>query len=176
MALGLAGAALLAAGGAIGGAAVGDALEDSMARGLPVDELFVYEEALKQGRSVLIVFAEDSEQADKAREVLEIAGAESVDLARERWWVGLRDVERDSYSEDKNEFEEDETTYRRGFETAMRPSIRGTPYDEALASLKVIDPDFYQEEPFRLGFERGRNYYENSRRKPEKARKKSEKS
>ena len=55
LAAGFVGAALLGAGGAATGAAVGGKLEDSMARGLPHDELFVYEDALRHGRSVVIV-------------------------------------------------------------------------------------------------------------------------
>src|SRR5436190_1848520 len=88
-AAGLIGAALLGVGGAATGAAAGGALEDSMARGLPHDELFVYEDALRRGRSVVIVVAEDDEQASVARGVIRQAGAESIDAARENWWLGL---------------------------------------------------------------------------------------
>src|SRR4051812_10118378 len=86
LAAGLVGAALLGAGGAATGAAVGGALEDSMARGLPHDELFVYEDALRRGRSVIIVVAEDEPQAETARGIISQSGAESVDAAREEWW------------------------------------------------------------------------------------------
>src|ERR671933_2283731 len=86
-AAGLAAAALLGAGGAATGAAVGGALEDSMARGLPHDELFVYEDALRRGRSVVIAVAEDEPQEEAVRGVFSQSGAESVDAAREEWWV-----------------------------------------------------------------------------------------
>src|SRR5947209_15416270 len=79
LAAGLIGAALLGAGGAATGIAMGGALEDSMARGLPHDELFVYEDALRRGRSVVIVVADDDAQAQTARGVLAGAGAESTD-------------------------------------------------------------------------------------------------
>ena len=61
-------------GGAAAGAAAGGALENAMSDGLPKDELFVYEDALRQGRTVLIVLTEDTPQAEAAREVLAQAG------------------------------------------------------------------------------------------------------
>src|SRR5436853_7093080 len=47
LALGILGAAILGVGGATAGAAAGHALEDGIARGIPHDELFVYEDALR---------------------------------------------------------------------------------------------------------------------------------
>ena len=54
-AAGLLGAAILGAAGATIGATIGDKLEKSTTAGLPEDEIFVYEDALRQGRSVVIV-------------------------------------------------------------------------------------------------------------------------
>lgn len=73
----------------IAGAAAGDALEDTLTEGLPKDEVPIYEEALRHGRIVVIVQARDAEQAEQARNALHAAGAESLDAAREAWWVGL---------------------------------------------------------------------------------------
>src|SRR6185436_17706951 len=56
IALGILGAAILGAGGAAAGAVAGRAMEDGMAVGIPHDELFVYEDALRRGRSVVIAF------------------------------------------------------------------------------------------------------------------------
>lgn len=53
LAVGLAGAALL---GMIG-AAAGGAIEKSLSDGLPADELFVYEDALRKGQTVIITLA-----------------------------------------------------------------------------------------------------------------------
>jgi hypothetical protein len=53
-AVGLAAAATLAAAGAVGGAAAGDALEGALEQGLPIDEVYLYEDALRQGRVVLV--------------------------------------------------------------------------------------------------------------------------
>jgi hypothetical protein len=69
IAIGLAASALLGIGGAIGGAAVGGSLENALTEGLPKDEIFVYEDALKQGRTVLFIFADNSDQADAARQI-----------------------------------------------------------------------------------------------------------
>jgi hypothetical protein len=159
VALGLAGAAILATGGAIGGAIAGEAIEDAMADGLPVDELFFYEQSLKLGRTVVIAFAKDNSEAEKAREVLRTAGAESVDAAREQWWVGLREAERSAYLKLYDDFETAEFTYRRGFEAALHPATRGKTYDEAIEHLKNTNPGAYASKAFRRGYERGALYY-----------------
>ena len=128
MAAGIVGAALFGAGGAAAGMAAGGALEGEIAHGLPHDELFVYEDALRQGRTVVIAQLED-EQAESARAALEAAGAESVDAARESWWVGLRDAEEEDYTGQGRDFKTDETVYRRGFEAAQHPQLRGAAFD-----------------------------------------------
>jgi hypothetical protein len=70
IATGIIGAALFGAGGAAVGAAVGEKLEGGMADGLPRDELFFYEDALRQGRSVVVALAEGEDQHDRARSVM----------------------------------------------------------------------------------------------------------
>jgi hypothetical protein len=165
MAVGLAAAAILGLGGAVAGAAAGGALEDALSMGLPKDELFVYEDALRQGRTVLIVITEQADQADLVRDALAQAGAESVDAAREHWWLGLRDVEVEAYSAHGGNFARDEALYRRGFEAALRPDTVGKPYDEALASLQIHDADVYREEAFRRGYARGQAYHDSWREK-----------
>ncbi|HEV3469994.1 MAG TPA: hypothetical protein VG148_11780 [Pyrinomonadaceae bacterium] len=158
-AAGLIGAALLGAGGAAAGAAAGDALEDSLARGLPHDELFVYEDALRRGRSVVIVLAESDEQAEAARQVLGQAGAESLDAARETWWIGLRDAEEAEYTGQGGDFRRDEPVYRRGFEAALHPRARGRSYEEDAERLRECFGAECDEPPFRSGYERGRRYH-----------------
>ena len=46
------------------------------------------------------------------RGALELASAETVDRAREMWWLGLRDVEKERYTEDGTNFEHDERAFR----------------------------------------------------------------
>src|SRR5262249_20036335 len=52
-AVGVLGGAVLAAAGATVVSAAGGSLENSISEGLPEDELFVYEEALRKGRTVV---------------------------------------------------------------------------------------------------------------------------
>ena len=159
IAIGLAASALLGIGGAIGGAAVGGSLENALTEGLPKDEIFVYEDALKQGRTVLFIFADNSEQADAARQIFERHGAESVDAAREQWWVGLRDAEQEHYTRDGQNFFQDEKEYRLGFESALHLQARGRSYDEVSGYLRSVHPDIYRTDAFRRGYERGQHHY-----------------
>jgi hypothetical protein len=85
---GIAGGALLGLGG---GALAGDALEEALSAGVTRDELVLYQEALKQGRSLVVAVVDEATQADTARDAMRAAGAESVDAAREDWSVGLKD-------------------------------------------------------------------------------------
>ncbi|HXG91776.1 MAG TPA: hypothetical protein VNN73_05320 [Blastocatellia bacterium] len=165
IATGIIGAALLGAGGAAAGAAAGEALEEGMADGLPRDELFIYEDALRRGRSVVIAFTEDDDQYEEARAVMNQAGAESVDAAREDWWLGLRDVEEEFYREQGGDFKKDELKYRRGFESALHPEARGKDYDEAAEFISACYGDICNEEPFRRGYQRGRQYHRALREK-----------
>jgi hypothetical protein len=135
----------------VGGAAVGAALEKDSTVGLPADELFVYKNALKQGRSVIFVEAGDDDEAAKADAVLANAGAESIDAAREEWWVGLRSAEKEHYRALGGNFENAELDYRRGFEAALRHS-NGT------ASADRAPSEAYQR-----GYERGTAYHQQPR-------------
>jgi hypothetical protein len=155
LAAGVIGAALLGVGGAAAGAAAGDALEDNI-EGLPVDELYVYEDALRHGHSVVIAVADGDDQAEGARTILAQAGAESVDAAREDWWVGLRDAEEAEYAE--GDFKADESDYRRGFEAAQHPRLRGRAYEEVQERLRELHADAFEAAPFRKGYERGQSY------------------
>jgi hypothetical protein len=159
IAVGLAASALLGIGGAIGGAALGGSLENALTEGLPKDETFVYEDALKQGRTVLFVFADNSEHADAARDIFKRNGAESVDAAREQWWVGMRDAEQEHYTREGQNFFQDEKEYRLGFESALHMPTRGKSYDEVSGYLRSLHPDIYRTDAFRRGYERGQRHY-----------------
>jgi hypothetical protein len=155
VATGLIAGALLGIGA---GAAIGKALDDAATVGLPKDELFVYEDALRQGRSVLVILADSDLQANAAQEILARAGAESVDAAHESWWVGLRDPEEVRYTAAGGDFSRDEATYRLGFEAALAPQMRGRPYEDALDFLRARYPDVFGQDPFRHGYEGGQAY------------------
>ena len=133
-------------------------MEQWIAAGLPHDEIFVYEDALRQGRSVVFVQVDDDASRDAVRRALAEAGAESVDAAREKWWIGLRTAEEESYSADGGHFERDELQYRQGFEAAQLPAVRGKSYEEARDYL-ARQYNIQEGNPaFRRGFERGTAY------------------
>jgi hypothetical protein len=159
LAIGVAYAALSGLIGAGVGAAAGEAVEEALDSGLPQDELFVYEAALRRGRTVVLVGADGQEQEEAAREVMRRTGAESLDAAREQWWVGLRDAEEAAYEAPDGEFARIEAIYRTGFEAALRPQAHGRSYEEAGEYLRQTYPTTYLEEPFRRGYERGQVYY-----------------
>ncbi len=157
----LLGAALLGAGGVVGGAAAGGALEEKLSRGLPKDELYVYEHALRSGRSLVFALVEEGE-ADRARAVLAAEGASSLDAARESWWVGIRDVEQAEYEREGADFSAAEPAYRQGFEAATRARFRDRDYERASGDLRDLYPQVFGHDAFRRGYERGRAHLEKS--------------
>ena len=161
LAIGLAGGIL----GAVAGGAAGGALDGSTTEGLPEDELYVYEDALRQGHSVVVAIGQDDQQAEAVRGALQDAGAESMDRAREMWWVGLRDAEKETYRAQGGNFDEDERYFRCGFEAAQHSSNRGKSYEECRARLGDLYPGTHESEPFRRGYKRGRAYFEALKKK-----------
>ena len=158
LAFGLIGAALFGGGGATAGALAGEALEEGIAQGLPHDELYIYEDALRKGRTVVIALAESDPVAEQARTELSRAGAESVDAAREAWWIGLRDAEQEHYANQGGDFKIDEAVYRLGFEAALRPARRDQTYDQAAANVEAEYRNDSTKAAFRHGYERGLRY------------------
>jgi len=166
-AIGLAALSILGlVGGAVAGAVAGGALEDTLANGLPKDELYVYKDALRRGRTVLIALVEDAERVTSVRTALDQAGAESLDAARAQWWVGTRDAEAEAYHATGGDFSRDEDVYRRGFEAALRTEVAGKPYQEAVEYVRLRDADVYNTEAYRRGYERGRAYLQGLTDKP----------
>ena len=166
-AVGLLGAAVLTAAGAAVGAVAGAKLENVSTEGLPEDEIFVYEDALRTGRSVLIVMTEHENRAEHLRELLTAEGAESIDAAREQWWVGLRSAEQEHYATLNRNFTEDEQFYRLGFEAALHARTRCKEYDQVMGEMTATLEDVQRQypgakvdEPFTRGYERGRDYYQ----------------
>ncbi len=141
LAVGMAAAAIFGLGGAVTGAAAGAALEDETSTGIPSDELFVYRDALCQGKSILFVQTPDADDAERAGSALAAAGAESIDAAREHHWLGLRSAEREHYQKLGGDFDKDELAYRHGFESALRKDQNGAQENSNKA--------------FRCGYERG---------------------
>jgi hypothetical protein len=148
IALGLLGAA---AGGALGGQ-----FDDVLSKGLPADELYVYRHALRTGRTVVIVTVDDDAEAERVRDVLVTRGAESVDAAREDWWIGLRDAEEAEYTRQGGDFRKDEAVYRQGFDAAFQQPAPAPPFDEARPRLHDRYGTVVDTLAFRSGYERGR--------------------
>jgi hypothetical protein len=106
----------------------------------------------------VIVVSDDDEGSDVARGVLSQAGAESIDAARENWWLGLRDAEEAEYTVEGGDFGADEPVYRRGFEASLHPQARGRAYGEDAGRLRECYGEECEESAFRQGYERGRRY------------------
>ena len=166
-AVGLLGGAILAAAGAAVGAATGGAFENSVTEGLPEDEIFVYEDALRKGRSVVISLAADEAEAARLRELLDTEGAEGVDSARHEWWIGLRGAEHEHYSASGRNFSEDERFYRLGFEDALHARWRCREFDQVSAEMANRIEDLQRQHPgvqvagaYSRGYQRGRDYYQ----------------
>ena len=161
LAIGLAGGTLL---GALTGGTTAGAIENTVFDGLPEDELFVYEDVLRQGRTLVIASPEDESQAEAARGALEYAGAETIDRAHEMWWLGLRDVEKEKYESKGWKFGEDERYFRAGFEAALHARNRDKSYEEFRPDLLVsLYSVTERREAFRRGYDRGRAYSETIR-------------
>jgi hypothetical protein len=158
IAIGL-GAGMLGVGGAMAGAAGGGALETLLTRGLPKDEIFLYEDALRQQQAVLIVAAQDQEQVERARSLMDDEGAESLDAAREKWWIGLRDAEQTRYTAPYGNGKNHEQIYRFGFEAALQPGLRGKSLTDAKNDLRERYPNVYDQDAFRRGYEQGQRYF-----------------
>jgi hypothetical protein len=166
-AIGLLGGAILAAAGAAVGAKAGGSIENSMSRGLPEDEMFVYEDALRKGRSVVIALTEDADEADRLRELLKTEGAEQIDAARHQWWIGLRSAEQEHYSSTGRKFDDDEKFYRMGFEAALHARNRCKEFDQVSAEMEASLEDLQREYPgeevaeaYTRGYQRGREHYQ----------------
>ena len=66
LAFGMVGAALLGTVGAAAGSAVGDNVEEQLGEGIPHEDVYLYEDALRHGHTVLIAYTEEGDQADNA--------------------------------------------------------------------------------------------------------------
>ena len=155
IAFGMVGAALLGVVGAAAGAAVGDQAEEELGEGIPHEDVFLYEDALRHGKSVLIAYVEDDVE-DRAREAVNSAGAEDIDTLREHWWQELRDEERTNYK--GADFDRDEDSYRRGYTAALHPRRRGKAYSDVEDELRTSYANTVLDRPFQDGYERGMTY------------------
>jgi hypothetical protein len=94
-------------------------------------------------------------------------GAESVDAAREQWWIGLRSAEENHYSKTGKNFANDERFYRLGFQAALHARTRCMEFDQVSGEMNAALEDVQREHPgedveeaFLRGYQRGRDYYQ----------------
>jgi hypothetical protein len=158
--VGVAAAALFGVGGGVGGAMLGEAADEKTTAGVPADEIFFYEDALRQRKSLVLVLAKDQSEEERAHKLLEEAGAQSIDAARKDWWLGLRDAQAEHYRSLGRNFEADQDAYRAGFESALRRDWRGKSIEQLSDRLKWWYPEIWDSEAFQHGFERGQAYWE----------------
>jgi hypothetical protein len=162
IAVGLVAATLLGVAGAATGALAGKSMEEALGGGLPHEDLYVYEEALRRGYSVVVAFAEDSAQADRSGEAMKRFGSEDIESIRESWWQTLREKEKahyeNHYQAESSDFERDELSYRHGFQAALHPRSRGKSYAESEPELRLKYNGEELNRAFRLGYERGLAY------------------
>jgi len=90
-------AALLGVGGAVAGSKAFKAADNVGSPGLPTDELFMYRDALRQGRSVIIALVDNDEEERRVRDVFQQQGAEKLDPARNSWMIGATSDEKLAY-------------------------------------------------------------------------------
>lgn len=155
IAFGMVGAALLGIVGATAGSAVGETIEDELGGGVPHEDIYLYEDSLRHGHSVVIAYTENENESDRVEEVFDRSGAMDLDALRENWWDELRDGERSHYHRDGRDFDHDEESYRRGFLAAQHPKRRGKAYADVEPDLQAAHQDTELDTAFRAGYERG---------------------
>jgi len=74
------------------------------------------------------------------------------------WWLGLRDVEKETYTADGGNFDHDEQDFRSGFEAALQLRNRNRSWDECSQELAERDARVNDNSVFRRGYERGLQY------------------
>lgn len=163
IAFGMVGAALLGIVGAATGSAIGDTVEEELGEGIPHEDVYLYEDALRHGNSIVIAYADEGDQEDRAKEVLNRAGAEDIETLRERWWQELREDESSHYDGD---FTRDEESYRRGYTAALHPKRRGKVYSDVEDELRTAYVGTVLDIPFQAGYERGQTYRSRGVEKP----------
>jgi len=90
---GLAAAAFLGVGGGILGGVAGEKADEVAFQGFPADEMYLYKDAIRQGRTVVFVVTDDKTVASRVRSVFANAGAETVNPARNDEEVGAESAE-----------------------------------------------------------------------------------
>jgi CBS domain-containing protein len=127
----LAAALIGAVSGAAGGWALGQTLEENLGPEIPTDELYIYRDALSQGRFLVVATVEETSRAEAVRG-LRAAGAESVDAARADRAVGLQSADQNRYSP--------ETTGQDPAAAGGRPKTGGQVMKHSIRNVMTPNP------------------------------------
>lgn len=140
------------------GAAAGDAVQKTFGPPLSYEDLLVYEDALRHGGDVLIIFPGEETKAETARRIFADLGVEGIEDARGHWWHRLREDKAAALGMLHEGVTATEVEYLRGFDAALDPHMSLFSCEETIAFLHEQERAVYQEEAFRRGYERGRIY------------------
>lgn len=140
------------------GAAAGDAVQKTFGPPLSYEDHLIYEDTLRHGGDVLIVFPSDEGKAETAQEIFTALGVEGVEDARGHWWHRLREDKAAALGMLHEGVTATEVEYLRGFDAALDPRMSGSSCEKAIAFLHEQERAVYQEQTFRRGYERGQAY------------------
>jgi len=140
------------------GAAAGNAVQKTFTPPLSYEDLLVYEDALRHGGDVLIVFPSNDTKAESTRQIFADLGIEGIEDARGHWWRRLREDKAAALGMLHEGVTATEVEYLRGFDAALDPRMRELSCEEAITFLHEQERAVYQEEAFRRGYERGQAY------------------
>lgn len=142
------------------GAAAGAAVQKMFDPALSYEDLLVYEDAVRHGGDVLLVFPGDGAKAETAQQVFADLGVEGVEDARGHWWHRLQEDKAAALGMLHEGVSATEVEYLRGFDAALDPRMSAFSCEAAIAFLHEQERAVYQEEAFRRGYERGQAYRE----------------
>lgn len=145
--------------GGVGGKLAGDAIERSSIHDDVGDDLFLFEDALRREKALVVVMIRSKTDPRAVQGILSASGAKTLDEARAEWWRDRRDEEERYYATLMNAhgFSQAESAYRRGFEAAFDPRYRGRKFESVALKLRTRFHD-EEEDTFRMGFERGTDF------------------
>ncbi|NOT55042.1 MAG: hypothetical protein HOP18_10585 [Deltaproteobacteria bacterium] len=142
------------------GAAAGDAVQKTFDPALSYEDLLVYEDAVRHGGDVLLVFPGDGAKIATAQQIFADLGVEGVEDARGHWWHRLQDDKAAALGMLHEGVTATEVEYLRGFDAALDSRMAELSCEEAITFIHEQERAVYQEEAFRRGYERGQTYRE----------------
>lgn len=137
----------------------GDPPGEGAVQGLPLDDFFVLEDALRRREKAVFVSVPERHQWEKIEAALDECGGKDVHRAREEWWSGIGGKEEQAIATGEPH-DVDDYLFRVGFEAALHPSRRKLTFEEARGGLSSAHPEAVDVESFRQGYSRGRAHQE----------------